>query len=49
MRGYAAFGFTEFLVTVGYKGEVIKNYFLDYFQLSNDFTVDHAQMAGRYP
>jgi glucose-1-phosphate cytidylyltransferase len=42
MRGYSAFGFTEFVVTVGYKGDVIKNYFLDYFQLSNDFTVSTA-------
>jgi glucose-1-phosphate cytidylyltransferase len=39
MRGYAACGFTEFIVTVGYKGDLIKNYFLDYFQLHNDFTV----------
>jgi glucose-1-phosphate cytidylyltransferase len=39
MRGYAAFGFDEFVVTVGYKGDVIKNYFLDYFRLRNDFTV----------
>jgi glucose-1-phosphate cytidylyltransferase len=42
MRGYSACGFTEFVVTVGDKGEVIKNYFLDYFQLSNDFTVSTA-------
>ena len=42
MRGYAAWASLSLLSTVGYKGDVIKNYFLDYFQLHNDFTVRQA-------
>lgn len=30
MKIYAAFGHTDFLVALGYKGEVIKDYFLNY-------------------
>jgi len=33
MRGYATFGFTEFVLALGYKSEVIKRYFLDYYRL----------------
>lgn|SRR5574341_535797 len=39
MRGYAARGFTEFVLALGYKGEVIKRYFLDYYQLQSHLTV----------
>ena len=40
MRGYAARGFTEFVVALGYRGETIKRYFLDYHHLRNDLTID---------
>ena len=30
MKIYSAFGFNEFVVALGYKGEVIKGYFLSY-------------------
>ena len=30
MKSYSAAGFNEFVVALGYKGEVIKDYFLDY-------------------
>lgn len=39
MKIYAAAGFNEFLVALGYKGEVIKSYFLNYFHLHSDFSV----------
>jgi glucose-1-phosphate cytidylyltransferase len=39
MKHYAHFGFSEFLVAVGYKGELIKRYFLDYHSLSSNMTV----------
>jgi glucose-1-phosphate cytidylyltransferase len=39
MRWYAHFGYREFVVALGYKGEVIKQYFLNYFALNNDLTV----------
>jgi len=39
MKIYAYYGFKEFLVALGYKGEVIKKYFLDYYRLSNSLSV----------
>jgi glucose-1-phosphate cytidylyltransferase len=30
MKGYAAYGYREFVVALGYKGEYIKDYFLNY-------------------
>jgi glucose-1-phosphate cytidylyltransferase len=40
MKHYAHFGFDEFVIALGYKGDQIKRYFLDYNILSNDLTVD---------
>ena len=39
MRTYAQYGFKEFVLCLGYKGEVIKSYFLNYSSMSSDFTV----------
>lgn len=38
MRIYDHFGFDEFVVALGYKGEVIKRYFADYTALSGNLT-----------
>lgn len=40
MRTYAAFGHKEFYVALGYKADVVKEYFLNYRALNSDFTVD---------
>jgi glucose-1-phosphate cytidylyltransferase len=40
MSIYAAHDFREFVVACGYKGEVIKQYFADFFQHHSDWTVD---------
>jgi glucose-1-phosphate cytidylyltransferase len=40
MSIYAAHGVSEFVVALGYKGELIKSYFLNYYHLSCDVTVD---------
>jgi glucose-1-phosphate cytidylyltransferase len=40
MRRYAKFGHTEFLLALGYKAELIKDYFLNYTVLNSDFTVN---------
>ena len=37
---YAAHGFKEFVVALGYKGEFVKEYFLNFYALNNDLTVD---------
>lgn len=39
MKIYAAYGFTEFVVALGYKGEVIKDYFLNYHHQQSSLTV----------
>ena len=40
MKTYAHYGFTEFILCLGNKGEVIKEYFYNYEALSNDFTIE---------
>lgn len=40
MKTFAYYGFDEFILCLGYKGEVIKNYFLNYEQLNNDFAIE---------
>jgi glucose-1-phosphate cytidylyltransferase len=40
MSIYAAFGFREFVIACGYKGEMIKEYFAHAFQHHSDWTVD---------
>ncbi len=42
MNIYAAHGFNEFVVALGYKGEVIKKYMTDYCALSSNLTVDFS-------
>jgi len=39
MNIYAAHGYKEFIIALGYKGEVIKNYFLNYYYLRNSFSI----------
>ena len=40
MKTYAHFGHNDFYVALGYKAQVIKEYFLNYQALNSDFTVD---------
>ena len=40
MKIYAAHGMTDFVICLGYKGYVIKEYFLNYAMHSSDVTVD---------
>lgn len=39
MKHYAQHGFKEFAIALGYKGDMIKRYFLDYAHLNSNFTV----------
>jgi glucose-1-phosphate cytidylyltransferase len=48
MKLYAAAGFDDFLICLGYKGEVIKDYFLSYEAMNNDFTICLGQHAVTY-
>ena len=40
MKTFANYGYNDFHVALGYKSEVIKDYFLNYHTLNSDFTVD---------
>jgi len=42
MKHYAHYGFKEFVLALGYKGDVIRNYFLNFYNYNSDFTVDLA-------
>ena len=48
MKSYAAFGFNEFVCCLGYRGDVIKRYFLDYHALRSDVTVSLRDGQVRY-
>lgn len=39
MKGYATHGFSEFVLCLGYKSGMIKDYFLNYETFTNDFTL----------
>src|SRR3546814_20866196 len=43
MRHYAHYGLREFVVALGYKGEIIKKYFAEYFLMKSDFSVNLAK------
>jgi glucose-1-phosphate cytidylyltransferase len=48
MKSFAHFNLTSFVVCVGYKGEMIKEYFLNYRPRNNDFTLtlgEHEQIS----
>ena len=41
MKGYSHYGFTDFVICAGYKQQVIKTYFNDYFLNTSDITFDY--------
>jgi glucose-1-phosphate cytidylyltransferase len=40
MKGYSHYGLNEFVILLGYKGYVIKEYFANYFMHQSDVTID---------
>jgi glucose-1-phosphate cytidylyltransferase len=40
MKIYSHYGYNEFVLALGYKGDMIKHYFLNWRNLLNDFTLD---------
>lgn len=48
MKYYAHFGHTDFILCLGYKADVIKEYFLNYNEcLSNDFVIERGMREPR--
>jgi len=42
MKIYSAYGFNDFIICLGYKGYIIKEYFANYFLHKSDVTIDLA-------
>lgn len=40
MKHYARYGFNEFVIALGYKGEIIKRFFLEHSTLQGSFSID---------
>ena len=40
MKLYSFYGFNDFVILLGYKGYVIKEYFANYFLHQSDVTID---------
>jgi glucose-1-phosphate cytidylyltransferase len=42
MNLYGSYGFDEFIIALGYKAEIIKEYFLHFYALNNHISLDFA-------
>ncbi|MDH5403292.1 MAG: glucose-1-phosphate cytidylyltransferase [Candidatus Heimdallarchaeota archaeon] len=42
MNYYSSFGYNDFVICLGYKGEIIKEYFINYTYYNSDFTIDYS-------
>jgi glucose-1-phosphate cytidylyltransferase len=45
MKNYSWYGIHEFVIALGYKGEMIKDYFLRFYAINNDLTIDLSSGA----
>lgn len=43
MMHYSFYKFSDFIIALGYKGDLIKKYFIDYLSLNNNLTVDFSE------
>lgn len=48
MKIYSSYGFNEFVICLGYKGYIIKEYFTNYFLHQSDVTVDMVNNSVEY-
>ncbi len=48
MKIYSNYSFNKFVVCLGYKGSIIKDYFLNYQNLSNDFSLNTSTKKITY-
>src|SRR5579871_2199130 len=45
MKMYAHYGFRDFVLCLGYRGSIIKDYFLNYEAMNNDFSICLGQTS----
>ncbi|MBN1186307.1 MAG: glucose-1-phosphate cytidylyltransferase [Bacteroidales bacterium] len=48
MMIYSHYGFTDFIILLGYKGYVIKEYFMNYYLHQSDVTIDLCNNTHKY-
>jgi len=48
MKIYSFYGFNEFIICLGYKGHIIKNYFINYHSLNSDIEIDTSNNKITY-
>ena len=48
MKIYSHYGFREFVLALGYKGQVIKEFFLNYHAMTSDITVELGRGRAEY-
>src|SRR5271170_4032449 len=48
MKIYSSFGINDFIICLGYKGNMIKEYFANYFLYSADVTIDLTNRTSEY-
>ena len=48
MKIYASYGFKDFIIATGVKGNSIKNYFLKFKEMTNDFTINSGSSEINY-
>src|SRR6202042_405495 len=53
MKTYSHYGFRDFILCLGYRGNMIKDYFLNYEAMNNDFTISlgcksHIEFMGAH-
>lgn len=48
MKSYAYFGHKDFIICIGYKGQAIKNFFLNYEAYTRDFTISFDDQKLTY-
>ena len=46
MKLYAHYGYREFVLCLGYRGNMIKEYFLNYEAMNSDFTISLGKQSG---
>ncbi len=45
MKTYMHHGFNDFIICLGYKGDIIREYFLNYEAFNNDFTLEYGRSS----
>jgi glucose-1-phosphate cytidylyltransferase len=48
MKRYSHYGYNDFIIALGVKGHMIKEYFYNFEALNNDFTIDLSDGRVKY-